>query len=52
VPDFGNNNFVVRINQEDGHFGSSENDINLANTVYEFAWLDFIMFNQKDRPLK
>ncbi len=31
VPHFGNNNMVVRINHEGGHFGSHANDVNLFN---------------------
>jgi oligopeptidase B len=42
-PDFGQNNFVVRIKKEGGHFGSINNDENLMEEVQEFAWLDFLM---------
>ena len=45
VPHFGNNNMVVRVNEEGGHFGSHHNNLNLFNSVQEFAWLDFLMLN-------
>ena len=45
VPHFGNNNTIVRVNHEGGHFGSHENDVNLYNAMQEFAWLDFLMLN-------
>lgn len=47
-PDFGASNIVCRIQTEEGsgHFGSVDNDINLALLTYEFAWLDFLMFNK------
>lgn len=45
-PDFGNSNIVVRIDKEGGHFGTTDNDTNLAMLTWEFAWLDFIMFKQ------
>ena len=45
-PDFGAKNLVVRINKEGGHFGSHENDQNLAMLTYEFAWLDYLMFKR------
>jgi protease II len=31
VPHFGNKNIVVQINKDGGHFGSSDNNINLNN---------------------
>lgn len=45
-PDFGSKNIVVRINKDGGHFGSVENDQNLAMVTYEFAWLDYLMFKK------
>jgi len=45
VPHFGNNNMVVRINEEGGHFGSVSGDVNIYNGMQEFAWLDFLMLN-------
>lgn len=45
VPNFGNNNMIVRVNQEGGHFGSHDGDVNLYNAMQEFAWLDFLMLN-------
>ena len=45
VPHFGDNNFTVRIQKDGGHFGSTENDVNLRDSVQEFAWLDFLMLN-------
>lgn len=45
-PDFGAKNLVVRFNKEGGHFGSVENDVNLAMATFEFAWLDYIMFKK------
>lgn len=45
VPHFGNANTIVRVNHEGGHFGSAYNDVNLANCMQEFAWLDFLMLN-------
>lgn len=44
-PNFGDKNFTVRINKQGGHFGSTENDLNLHNLVQEFAWLDFLLLN-------
>ena len=44
-PNFGNNNIVMRVNHEGGHFGSHANDVNLFNCMQEFAWLDFLMLN-------
>ena len=35
----------MRINKDGGHFGSTENDVNLKDLVQEFAWLDFLMLN-------
>ena len=45
LPNFGNNNIVCRIVNEEGtgHFGSVDNNTNLAMSTFEFAWLDFIM---------
>jgi protease II len=40
---FGQNNIVVRLKKEGGHFGSVSNHENLIEEVEEFAWLDFIM---------
>ena len=45
MPNFGDHNFTVRINKDGGHFGSTENDVNLRDSVQEFAWLDFLMLN-------
>jgi protease II len=42
-PNFGQNNIVVRIRKEGGHFGSVNNDENLVDEIEEFAWLDFLM---------
>ena len=48
MPDFGNKNILMRVNEEGGHFGSTENDVNLMHIVQEFAWLDFLMLNPMD----
>lgn len=45
-PDFGLKNIVVRIIKEGGHFGTTDNELNLAMATYEFAWLDYIMFKK------
>lgn len=42
---FGNQNFIARIDTEGGHFGSHANDVNLFNSMQEYAWLDFLMLN-------
>jgi hypothetical protein len=39
---------VVKINKEGGHFGSAENEVNLAMATWEFAWLDYIMFKKNN----
>lgn len=44
-PNFGQNNIVVKIKQEGGHFGSVENNDNLTDEIEEFAFLDFIMLD-------
>lgn len=33
------------MNHEGGHFGSHASDVNLFNSMQEFAWLDFLMLN-------
>lgn len=33
VPDFGNKNMIVRVNQEGGHFGSHDGDVNIFNAM-------------------
>ena len=45
-PDFGHKNIVCKLHDEEGigHFGSVDNEANLKMLIYEFAWLDFIMF--------
>ena len=45
VPHFGNNNMIVRVSDQGGHFGSHESDVNIYNAMQEFAWLDFLMLN-------
>jgi len=45
-PDFGAKNIVVRFNKDGGHFGDTDNDVNLAMATFEFAWLDYIMFKK------
>lgn len=45
-PDFGMKNIVVRVNKEGGHFGTNDNDTNLAMLTFEFAWLDYLMFKK------
>lgn len=45
-PDFGNKNIVVRFNKDSGHFGTTDNEQNLAMATFEFAWLDYIMFKK------
>lgn len=45
-PDFGAKNIVVRFDKDSGHFGTADNDVNLAMATFEFAWLDFIMFKK------
>ena len=45
-PDFGNKNIVARLNNDAGHFGTTDNETNLAMATYEFAWLDYIMFKK------
>ena len=47
-PDFGSGNIVCKLGQDDGqgHFGSVDNDSNLNSLVYEYAWLDFLMFTK------
>jgi hypothetical protein len=47
-PDFGNSNIVVRIDKEGGHFGTHDNDTNLAMLTWEFCWLDYIMFKKNN----
>ena len=45
MPHFGNNNMIVRVGDQGGHFGSHEGDVNIYNAMQEFAWLDFLMLN-------
>lgn len=45
-PDFGDKNIVVRINKEGGHFGTADNDVNLTMLIFEYAWLDYILFKK------
>lgn len=47
-PDFGHKNIVFRLQDEEGqgHFGAVNNESNLAQLTYEFAWLDFLMFKR------
>jgi glycine/D-amino acid oxidase-like deaminating enzyme len=45
-PDFGEKNIVVRFNKDSGHFGTTDNEVNLAMATFEFAWLDYIMFKK------
>lgn len=47
-PDFGSKNIVVRLNKDSGHFGTVDNDVNLAMETFEFAWLDYIMFKKNN----
>lgn len=47
-PDFRAKNIVARVNKEAGHFGSVDNDVNLAIETFEFAWLDFLMFKKNN----
>lgn len=51
-PHFGSNNIVCKINKDGGHFGSSENDTNLASLVNQFAWLDFLMLEKEAQKTK
>ena len=48
-PDFGAKNIVVHLEQNEGtgHFGSVDNESNLSRELYEFAWLDFLMFTKE-----
>lgn len=46
-PEFASKNIVCRINEEGGHFGSNDNSENLSQCIWEYAWLDFLLF-QKD----
>ena len=48
MPHFGDKNIVCRINKVGGHFGSTQNDVNLMGIVNEFAWLEFLMLNPDD----
>ncbi len=48
MPHFGDKNIVCRINKDGGHFGSTQNDVNLMGIVNEFAWLEFLMLNPDD----
>jgi len=45
-PDFSEKNIVLRINKDGGHFGSSNNEKNLTMAIWEFAWLDFLIFKR------
>ena len=47
-PDFGMKNIVVRVNKDAGHFGTTDNEVNLAMATFEFAWLDYIMFKKNN----
>jgi len=38
----------VRINKDGGHFGTTDNDVNLSMLVKEFSFLDFLMLNPGD----
>jgi len=48
-PNFASNNIVCRISQDEGqgHFGSVDNDQNIASLAFEFAWLDYLMFAKR-----
>mmetsp|Transcript_1867 Transcript_1867/g.1664 ORF Transcript_1867/g.1664 Transcript_1867/m.1664 type:complete len:472 (+) Transcript_1867:801-2216(+) len=46
LPDFGNKNIVASISSEQGHFGSTSNTENLDKLVWEYAFLDFMMFEK------
>ena len=46
-PDFCSKNIVVRILGEQGHFGGVSDVENLALLVWEFAWLETVMFRSK-----
>lgn len=47
-PDFGGKNIVVRFNKDSGHFGTVDNEVNLAMDTFEFSWLDYIMFKKNN----
>lgn len=47
-PDFSAKNIVVRINKDNGHFGSTDNDVNLAMETFEYTWLDYLMFKKNN----
>jgi hypothetical protein len=55
IPDFGkfnkfnsigHKNIIASINSEEGHFGSTNNMENLDKLTWEYAWLDFMMFEK------
>jgi protease II len=45
MPHFGDNNILMQINKDGGHFGSTDNNTNLVQSGQQFAWLDFLMLN-------
>lgn len=49
-PDFGNKNIVCKLEKKEGssHFGDVDNETNLDQLAFEFAFLDFLMFSKPE----